>query len=160
MQSAPSVTAPLFSASLTPHRALSKRGRMVLVAFVAMFAAIPGLVFYSLGAWPVVGFMGLDVAAIWLALTLSSRDGKRHETVTLHQDRLEIVQVDRRGNARRTLFSPQATKLVVVRDSDERTTEVRLKSDKRELEIGSFLALPEKASFAQAFGTMLRRVRH
>ena len=40
MQSAPSVTAPLFSASLTPHRALSKRGRMVVVAFVAMMAAI------------------------------------------------------------------------------------------------------------------------
>lgn len=159
MQSAPSVTAPLFSASLTPHRALSNRGRTILVAFVAVLAAIPGVVFFSLGAWPIIGFMGLDVAAIWLALTLSARDGKRQETVTLHRDRLEIVQTDRRGASRRILFSPQATKLVVVRDIDERTTSLRLKSDKRELEIGAFLASSEKASFAQALGTALRRLR-
>jgi uncharacterized membrane protein len=50
---------PLFSAKLTPHRSLGRRGGRVVIALVAVFATIPGIVFFSLGAWPIVGFMGL-----------------------------------------------------------------------------------------------------
>ena len=52
---------------------------------LASMALLPGLIFYMLGAWPVVGFMGLDVVALYWALTWSFRDGKRSEEVTLWQ---------------------------------------------------------------------------
>ena len=64
---------PLFAATLTPHRSLSPRGKRVVIGLVAALALVPGIVFYVAGAWPVVGFMGLDVIAIWVALTVSMR---------------------------------------------------------------------------------------
>ena len=49
-------------AILTPHRSLSPKGFVILMSVIAGFNFIVGLFFYVIGAWPVVGFMGLDVA--------------------------------------------------------------------------------------------------
>ncbi len=68
---------PLFAARLTPHRSLSPRGVRLVAGFAAALLLLPGLVFYLLGAWPVVGFMGLDVIGLYVALTWSLRDGPR-----------------------------------------------------------------------------------
>ena len=53
--------AELFSALLTPHRSLSRTGFLALMAFVSAISVAAGLVFWLLGAWPVLGFFGLDV---------------------------------------------------------------------------------------------------
>ena len=80
---------PLFAATLTPHRSLSRAGLRYVVAGTAVAASIPGVIFFSLGAWPIVGFLGLDILAVWWALSASLRDGKRMEKVTLWPDELE-----------------------------------------------------------------------
>ena len=59
---------PLFAATLTPHRSLSRRGMRIVIAVMAIGASIPGMLFFALGAWPIVGIMGLDVALVWWAL--------------------------------------------------------------------------------------------
>ena len=150
---------PLFAARLTPHRSLSPRGVKIVCAFAASLLLIPGLVFYFLGAWPVVGFMGLDVAALYFALTWSLRDGRRFEEVTLWRDRLEV----RRGAPRQSdvveSYNPFYIRLVIDLDFDEHTTAIRLRLPDREVLIGAFLNPDDKASFAQAFGTALRKAR-
>ena len=50
----------LFSALLKPHRSLGRTGLFVLMAFVGVVSFVAGLVFLSMGAWPVFGFFGLD----------------------------------------------------------------------------------------------------
>jgi len=150
---------PLFAAKLTPHRSLSPRGRNILVAAIAVMAAIPGLVFYALGAWPVVGFMGLDVAAVWVALRWSSRETNRFEEVTLWPNRLEVRAVSARGRQQIFAFDPRRTKLILDRDYDEKTTALYLRDNGADHELGSFLAANEKADFAKVFGTALRRAR-
>ena len=74
---------PLFAATQTLRRSLTPRGKRVVIALVAALALVPGIIFYVAGAWPVVGFMGLDVLAIWIALTVSMRGGRAYEVVTL-----------------------------------------------------------------------------
>ena len=88
---------PLFSAKLTPHRSLGQRGFRVVIAVVAVAATVPAITFWSLGAWPIIGFMGLDVALIAWAMWSSLKDGKRYEQVTLWRDQLELKQVDGGG---------------------------------------------------------------
>src|SRR5688500_7896220 len=88
---------PLFAATLRPHRSLSRRGFRIVVALVAVMASIPGMVFFALGAWPIVGFLGLDVLLVWWALAASMRDGKQFEVITLWPDQLELKQVDGKG---------------------------------------------------------------
>ena len=150
---------PLFAAKLTPNRSLGTKGVRVVIALVAIMASIPGVLFFSLGAWPIVGFLGLDVVLVVWALSTSFRQGKRYEEITLWPDQLEVKQVDGAGKEVLNRFAPRLVKLVVDRDFNERTTGLRLKSADRDLVVGAFLNQDEKSSFAKAFGTALKRSR-
>ena len=144
---------PLFAAKLTPHRSIDPRGIRIVCAFAASLLLLPGLIFYLLGAWPVVGFMGLDVAALYWALTHSLRDGRRYEEVTLWADRLDVRQVSAKGEEQTQSFNPFFVRLVIERDIDEHTTAIKLRTRERDLVVGAFLNPDDKATFAQAFGT-------
>ena len=150
---------PLFSAKLTPHRSLGQRGYRVIIAVVALAATVPAITFYSLGAWPIIGFLGLDVALIAWAMWASLKDGKRYEQVTLWRDQLELKQVDGAGKEMLVRFNPSLVKLVVDRDYNERTTGLHLRTRDRDVVLGAFLNNDEKSSFVKAFGTALKRAR-
>lgn len=150
---------PLFAAKLTPHRSMGRKGARAVIVLVAVLATIPGVVFFSLGAWPIVGFMGLDVLLIWWALSATQRDGKRYEQVTLWPDQLELKQVDGTGKETLTRFNPYFVKLVIDRDFNERTTSLHLRTRDRDIVLGEFLNPDEKSSFSKAFGTALKRSR-
>lgn len=150
---------PLFAARLTPHRSMGRKGFRVVLAIVAVLATVPGIIFFSLGAWPIVGFLGLDVVLVWWALAASLRDGRRYEQVTLWTDQLELKQVDGKGREVLTRFNPRLVKLVVDRDFNERTTGLHLRTQSRDVRLGAFLDQDEKSSFAKAFGTALKRAR-
>jgi uncharacterized membrane protein len=154
-----SAGSPIFAASLTPHRALSRRGLRIVIALVAVLASIPGIVFFALGAWPVVGFMGLDVLAVWWALSASMKDGKRLEQVTLYPDSLVVRRVSPAGAESHATFNPFFVRLVVTRDGEDRVTGLALRSRDDELAIGAFLNPADKATFAKAFGDALSRAR-
>ena len=150
---------PLFAATLTPHRSLTRRGYRYVVALACVLASIPGIVFFSLGAWPVVGFLGLDVLAIGWALAASMKSGKQYEVVTLWPDELEVKQVAANGKVELTRFNPFFVKLVIDRDFNERTTGLHLRTKDADLSIGAFMNPDDKASFAKVFGTALRKAR-
>jgi uncharacterized membrane protein len=150
---------PLFAARLTPHRSLSPRGAKMVAGFAAALLLLPGIIFYALGAWPVVGFMGLDVAGLYFALTWSLRDGRRYEQVTLWQDRLELRRVEPAGEEELLTFVPFHVRLRIDRDFDEHVTAIWLRHGGRDHPVGAFLNPDDKASFAQAFGKALRKAR-
>ena len=111
---------PIFSAELRPHSSLSRRGQRVLVVMVAVLTAVPALLFFSMGAWPVVGFMGLDVLLVWWALRVSSGHGRQREQVTLWRDVLEVRQTAQSGAVTRHKFSPQTVRLLVGRSTQRK----------------------------------------
>lgn len=150
---------PLFAAKLTPHNALSGSGQRIVVAIFIVLASVPAMIFLSLGAWPIVGFLGLDVLAVAWALSAARRGSRAFEEVTLWPDQLDFVQVDGRGQRSAMRFNPQAVRLVIERDFDERTRALHLRAERQAVEIGAFLAETEKSSFAKAFGTALRKAR-
>lgn len=150
---------PIFAATLTPHRSLSPVGKRIVVGLVAALALGPGLVFYYLGAWPVIGFMGLDVLAIWVALTISMRSGKASETVSLWPGALELRRVDPKGAEDVLTFAPADVRFVIDRDYNERVTALWLKAGENRVPLGAFLSVEEKQSFSKAFGHALRQAR-
>jgi uncharacterized membrane protein len=150
---------PLFAATLTPHRSLTRRGYRYVIALACVLASIPGIIFFSLGAWPVIGFLGLDVLAIGWALSASMRSGKQYEVVTLWPDELEVKQVSAKGKIELTRFNPFFVKLVIDRDFNERTTALHLRTRDSDMVIGAFLNPDDKASFAKVFGSALKKAR-
>jgi|SRR6185437_210349 uncharacterized membrane protein len=151
---------PLFAARLTPHRSLSPRGIRIVVAVAVAILLVPALTFLELGAWPVLCFMAVGVFALYAALKWSFRDGRRAEQVTLWADRLEIRRIAPSGEEQAESFNPFFLRLRITRDFDEHVTEIALQQREQKTIVGSFLNPDDKATFAQAFGTALRKARN
>ena len=72
---------PLLELVLTPHRSLPRRGFAVLMAALVLFNLVAGLVFLVVGAWPVIGFLGLDVLLVWLAFRMNYARARQSERI-------------------------------------------------------------------------------
>ena len=87
------VPAVHFATSLKPYRSLSADGfRFVMLGAVAANLVI-GLPLFLMGAWPVFGFMGLDVFLLWWLFQRSYFDARRSETLTLTDHDLVVVRI-------------------------------------------------------------------
>jgi uncharacterized membrane protein len=148
----------LFDAVLRPHRSLSGPGFAVLMAVVAVVSFATGLAFLLMGAWPVFGFFGLDVALIYLAFRLNYRDARRREHVRLSADSLEVRRIAPGGRVSRWRFQPYWLR-VDLDDAEEHNSRLMLISHGRRLSIGDFLAPEERASLYEALKAALARCR-
>ena len=62
------------------------------MALVGGFSFIGGMFFFLLGAWPVVGFLGLDVALVYWAFRANYRAAAAFEEVTVTPSELRRAQ--------------------------------------------------------------------
>ena len=143
-----------FSAVLTPHRSLGPKGFMVLMGAVCAVSFGTGLLFYLLGAWPVIGFMGLDVALIYIAFRLNFRALRLYETVDLTDGALTVMRVDPSGKAQSWNFNPYWVRLSLMARRG-RSTELSLASHGKRLVFASFLTDTEREDFALALSSVL-----
>lgn len=147
-----------FSAVLTPHRSLGPKGFMVLMGAVCLVSFGTGLLFFMLGAWPVVGFMGLDVALIYVAFTLNFRALRLYETVDLTQDTLTVTRVAPSGRSQSWSFNPYWVRLK-LQPRIGRPTELSIASHGSRLVFASFLTDTEREDFALALSSALSSAR-
>ncbi|MSP83211.1 MAG: DUF2244 domain-containing protein [Alphaproteobacteria bacterium] len=111
------VSAPLlFDAVLAPHRSLSRRGHVWLIGGFACVSGAIGLGFYLIGAWPVVGFVGLDVILLWGALKLSYLSARRTERLRLLTEAFTVRRVDPWGRADDVRLEPPHWLRVAIDD--------------------------------------------
>jgi uncharacterized membrane protein len=143
-----------FAAILTPHRSLGPKGFAVLMSAVCMVSFGTGLLFYLIGAWPVVGFMGLDVALIYIAFKLNYRAARLYETVDLTPNTLTVTRVQPSGKAESWSFNPYWARLR-LEDRIGRSSELSIASHGKRLVFATFLTDPEREDFAQALAAAL-----
>ncbi|MDA5194663.1 DUF2244 domain-containing protein [Govanella unica] len=146
-----------FSATLHPHRSLSRRGFKVLMCCLGLLSCLVGFVFISIGAWPVFGFFGLDVLGVYWAFQLSYRASTSLETIRLTDDNLTVGRLSPKGKYEEWQFQPY---WVRVQIAEPRPYEVRvtLTSHGRNLEIGRFLSPAERLEVAEALNKALGRL--
>ena len=147
-----------FDAVLHPHRSLGPRGFKLLMAAFGALSFINGIVFVTVGAWPVFGFFGLDVLLLYVAFKASYRSGRLVETVRLTDHALEVREIDPRGRERSWSFQPYWLR-VEMDDPPEHDSQLTLRSHGRGLIIGAFLSPEERASLADALRDALDRQR-
>jgi len=82
-----------FAASLTPHRSLSPTGFRWLIRGAIAANLVIGLPMYLLGAWPVLGFLGLDIWLLWWLFKRNYLDARRSETLLLTDRELIVNRV-------------------------------------------------------------------
>jgi uncharacterized membrane protein len=147
-----------FDAVLYPHRSLPPQGFMLLMLVLSVVSFAAGVSFVLLGAWPILGYFGLDVLLVYLAFRASYRSARMHEWVRLTEDTLTVERVGQRGERRRWQFQPYW--LRVVLEERNETNRLVLTSHGRELVVGGFLAPAERRNLAVALKEALNRWRH
>jgi uncharacterized membrane protein len=148
----------MFRAVLTPHRSLGPRGFLILMAGVASVSFVTGIAFYLKGAWPVVGFLGLDVLLIYLAFKLNYRSGRLCETVEITSDTLLLTRVHPSGRKETFGCNPYWAR-VMLREWPDGRTDLRLATHGHELTLGGFLTDDERRDFATALKEALFAAR-
>jgi uncharacterized membrane protein len=149
----------LFSAVLTPHRSLGRTGFIVLMGLIGGISFVAGLVFFIAGAWPVMGFFGLDVLLIYIAFKVSYRTAAAYEQVTMTPSTLTVRKVSHRGRVAEWTLNPVWVRLQREANEEFGIERLFLVSHGRRLPVATFLGPAEKASFADALSAALGEAR-
>ena len=149
----------LFSALLTPHRSLSQTGFLVLIGFVGIVSFVAGLVFLSMGAWPVFGFFGLDVLAVYWAFRVNFHRAAAYEEIAVTPSALHVRRVTHLGHVSEWTFNPLWVRLDVQAHEEFGVERLSLVSRGRSLGIAGFLGPDEKQSFAKALVAALNAAK-
>jgi uncharacterized membrane protein len=147
-----------FRVVLTPHRSLGPRGFLLLMTLLSLVCFVAGAAFYAAGAWPVLGFFGLDVLLIYVAFRLNYRSGRRCEVVEIDADALVVRRVHPSGSAERFDFNPYWTR-VVLREGRHGRTDLSLRHHDRALSFARFLTDEERRELAPMLRQALVEIR-
>jgi uncharacterized membrane protein len=145
----------IFAAIITPHRSLGPCGFLILMLCLGVLSFVSGIVFVSIGAWPVFGFFGLDVLLVYFAFRANYRTARAYEEVTITASELTLRKVSHRGRLRQWTLNPLWVRLERIVHEEFGVQRLFLVSHGRRLAIAGFLSPAEKASFARALNNAL-----
>ena|ERR1043166_6914227 len=149
----------IFSALLRPHRSLHRIGFLVLMGFVSAVSFVAGLAFLLMGAWPVLGFFGLDVLVIYWAFRVNFRSAGATEDIVMTPSELRVRRVSHRGHVMEWTLNPLWVQLEQTGDPEFGIERLYLVSRGRRLSIGHFLGPDEKESFSKALLVALQTAK-
>lgn len=150
---------PIYAVRLRPHRSLTRGQAKALAAIVSAAIGAISLPFFIMGAWPIVGFLGLDALGLWLAFELSFRAARAYEDLRVTPIELKLAKVSPRGAAREFLFNPAWVRLDRNEHEEYGVERLALVSHGRSVEFGSFLGPAQKAEVAGDLTLALARAR-
>ena len=148
----------LFDAILRPNTSLEARGFILLMVAIASVSLVAGMIFMLAGAWPVMGFFGLDMALIYLAFKANYRWARIYETVRLTSDSLLVERISPTGKVQCWRFQPYWLKVQIDRPV-KHDSQLVLSSHGKRLKIGSFLSPKERGELAKALQCALAKLR-
>jgi uncharacterized membrane protein len=141
-----------FSTLLRPHRSLSPVGFKWLIRAVLLANLLVALPMYWLGAWPIAGFCGLDVALLWWLFDRNYLDARRSETLTLTDRELVVERVSPEGEREVQRLDAYWLKIYAGES-------LILTSRRDRVVIGRFLAPTEREKVAEELKAALAAMR-
>lgn len=154
----PPFGSPSFERVLLPHRSLPPRGFHLLMLTLGLISLAVGIGFVSIGAWPVMGFFGLDVALVYVAFRLNYRSARRSETLRLAGDAFTVERVSVRGERRMWRFQPFWLRVILEERGDE-WNRLLVASHGRSLVIGDIVTPAARRELAASIREALKRWR-
>jgi uncharacterized membrane protein len=145
-----------FSTLLRPHRSLSPHGFKWLIRAAVAANLLIGLPMYLLGAWPVLGFMGLDVWLLYWLFQRSYLDARRSETLTLTDRELIVDRIAPDGEREQHRLDAYWLKVEQVGPAGERLV---VTSRGNRVVIGRFLSPGERHEVGEQLKAALAGLR-
>ncbi len=151
--------AVLFATRLHPHRSLTRRKVRVLLVIVGLVSTAATLPFVILGAWPVAGFMGLDVLALYIAFEASFRAARAYEDVKVTVLDLLLAKVNPKGTRAEWHFNPSWVRLERMTHEEFGMMRLDVVSRGARVEVAPFLGPDQKAALAADLARALAEAR-
>jgi uncharacterized membrane protein len=149
----------LFHAVRTPPSSFTRRGFRWMVALAMFGALLPTALAVSLGAWPVLGFLGGEIALVLgLVAWHARRSARVSETLLLVGDRFVIARCDARGQRDSIELDPYWLR-VQLEERPEGPGRLLLLQRGRETEIGRSLGAEDRRALAESLRDALGRYR-
>jgi uncharacterized membrane protein len=155
----PDVEAPLFEDTLTPHRSLGRKGFRTLMGAACGLATALSVWFYLEGAWPIIGFLGLAVLAIYVAFRVNYHAARAFEHFRLTYFELTFARVNAAGFRREWRLTPAWVRLERVDDEEYGPQRLTLVSRGKSWQIGRHVGPERKAEFAGGLARALVEAR-
>jgi uncharacterized membrane protein len=149
-----------FSARLTPHRSLTRGGFLAVMIALGGLSFIGGIIFLAMGAWPVVGFLGLDVLLVYWAFRANYRAAAEHEEIFVSASELLVRKVSASGAIAEWTANPRWVRIEREDDEEFGLQRLYLVSRGSRLAIASFLGPDEKQAFAEALSSALAEAKY
>jgi uncharacterized membrane protein len=150
---------PVFAAMITPHRSLGSEGHRIVLTLCCAATLVSSVPFMVMGAWPVAGFFGLDLLALFIAFRANFRSARGFEEVILTPLELLLRRVSPRGEQAERRFNPLWIRLARETDEDFGLQALAVVSRSERIVIARELSPPERETFADALGEALARVK-
>jgi uncharacterized membrane protein len=147
---------PDFSLTVKRNCSISPQALAWLLAFVAIVSFGIGIAFALFGAWLVLPFVGLEIAALAAAFYINGRHATDLERISLNGGTLTVEIVDRERRAEHR-FNAHWVRLVLDRVSGD--PRVLLRSHGNVLEIGRHLDGPGRELLATELRARLADLR-
>jgi uncharacterized membrane protein len=148
----------LLDTVLKPAPPMSPRALSIVLCIVIAMNAVFAIYFVSRGAWPMMPFMGADIALLAWAFRASTRAAKREEHVRLTRSLLNVARKSPEGAVNEVAFNPYWVR-VQLEEPAGRSSQLTLWSHGQGVRIGAFLPPMERASFADRLKSALHTAR-
>ena len=155
-------TAPddlLLDMRLMPHRSLGRAQFRLLMVVFAVAGTASSLPFVIAGAWPVGGFMGLDILVVYLAFRANFRAARAYENISVTPLELLLAKVSARGRRAEWRFHPAWVALDKVEHDEFGLMRLALRSRGQSVEVAAFLGADAKADVASQLTRALAEAR-
>ena len=143
-------TGTLFNAILHPYRSMGPSGFVWVMAFIGLILLVVSIVFFMLGAWPIIGFAGLDLLLIYWAFRRNYFEARAQEQILVTHKDIRLIRTSPKGERQQFAFNPYWVRIETRHEDDRGMTELSLQSHGRRVEIGAFLHACERESLAKA----------
>lgn len=150
---------PVFDATITPHRSLGQNGFRIVMTLVCLASIVSSIPFVVLGAWPVAGFFGLDVVALFIAFHVNFRHARAFERIVVTPLEVLLRKVSHHGREAVWRSNPAWTRLERQTDEDYGLLGLNLVSRGRSVTVAAALSPGEREGFADALGSALAKAR-
>ena len=148
-----------FEAVIIPHRSLTAAGLRWLVGFICLLSTMISLGLWYIGAWPVIGFNGAEIALALVLLRRNARASRASEMLLLSEEGLRVVRTDMAGlRVERRLQS--AWLRAELEERPGRVPVLWLSDRGGRMEVGAELGEAEKRDLAAALAAALYRHRN
>ena len=133
-------------AVLEPPRSLTPRGFNRVMLGLGAFSCLTSLAFLAAGAWPVVGFLGIEILLLWLVFRFSFCSQRARTYVRVTADAVDVRKVDGWGRERRASLASHFARVEFDRAADGPNA-LRVAASQRAYVVGEFLTPPSRGGW-------------